>query len=91
MNGTLYRSWTSKTNQQNLLVFQYLAPSHKREELLQLAHDQPCSGHLGRNKTMERVQERFYWPGWVQDVEHYVTTCTICQEIKAKPHSMQTT
>jgi hypothetical protein len=60
INGTLYRSWTSKVNQQNVLVFQYIVPTHKREEAMKLAHNHQCSGHLGRNKTEDRIQERFF-------------------------------
>ena len=91
INGTLYRSWTSKTNCQNNLVFQYLVPAQQREQLLIHAHDHVLSGHLRRNKTMDRIQERFYWPGWSQDIEKYVLTCEECQKIKAKLKSTKTT
>jgi hypothetical protein len=32
-----------------------------QEELLQLAHDGPLGGHLGRDKTLERLQRCYYW------------------------------
>lgn len=32
-------------------------------------------GHLGQEKTTERVKKRFYWPGYAQDVRNWYQTC----------------
>ena len=45
-------------------------------------HDDPAAGHLGRDKTVERVKLRFYWEGmdgWIAD---YVKSCVKCQRVK---------
>ena len=34
-----------------------------KTEILHECHDTPLSGHLGKDKTMEQVKRRFYWPG----------------------------
>jgi hypothetical protein len=43
-------------------------------------HD--ASGHLGKDKTMEQVKRRFYWPGMDETVRRYVTSCDACQRNK---------
>ena len=36
-------------------------------------------GHLGRDKTYDRISERYYWKSLFLDVSDYVKTCRICQ------------
>ena len=50
-----------------------------------MAHDIPLAGHLGVNKTNERILAHFFWPGIRQTVAEYCKTCTICQ-IVGKPN-----
>jgi hypothetical protein len=50
--------------------------------LLGEAHDAPASGHLGRDKTYERLSRYFYWPKMYQVVADYCNTCESCQAAK---------
>jgi len=43
-------------------VSQLLVPK-SREMIFQAAHHSPMAGHLGCDKTRERIMARFYWPG----------------------------
>ena len=36
-------------------------------------------GHFGRDKTLSKIAERFYWKTMWKDVEEYVRTCPTCQ------------
>ena len=36
-------------------------------------------GHLGRDKTYDKIFERFYWKNLWNDVKEYIRTCTVCQ------------
>lgn len=38
-----------------------------------------AGGHLARDKTYEKIAERFYWKALWNDVEHYIRTCEACQ------------
>ncbi|CAF1363453.1 unnamed protein product [Didymodactylos carnosus] len=67
----------------NLSPHLLVIPKSKRTELLQLAHDHPISGHLGRRKTLHRLSLRFHWDGMTRDVAHYVRSCDLCQRFKA--------
>lgn len=53
-----------------------------RTKLLEQAHDAPASGHLGRDKTSERLSRYFYWPRLWEDVAEFVKTCETCQAVK---------
>ena len=50
--------------------------------ILHECHDVPTAGHLGKDKTMEQVKRRFYWPRMDADVLRYVRTCDACQRNK---------
>ena len=53
-----------------------------RTRLLHECHDAPTAGHLGKDKTLEQVKRRFYWPGMDADILQYVRTCDACQRNK---------
>jgi hypothetical protein len=53
-----------------------------RTRLLQECHDTPLAGHLGKEKTIELVKRRFYWPGMDADITRYVISCDACQRNK---------
>ena len=43
-----------------------------------IAHNSPCSGHLGKDKTLERLQSRFFAPGLTVFVHAMVQNCVPC-------------
>jgi hypothetical protein len=58
------------------------AGSALRTRVLHETHDAPTAGHLGKDKTLEQVKRRFYWPGMDADVLKYVRSCDACQRNK---------
>ena len=50
-----------------------------------MAHETPLSGHLGINKTYQKIINHFYWPGVRKDVVEFCNTCHTCQVI-GKPN-----
>ena len=38
------------------------------------------AGHLGRDKTVQKVTERFYWKTVWTDVHHLIRECLVCQQ-----------
>ena len=60
-----------------------------KQQLLHDYHDAPISGHLGRDKTLERIRRSYYWPGMKRDVEEYVSTCERCQRNKGSNQKPQ--
>ena len=50
-------------------------------------HEGMASGHLGQDKTLHRLKERFYWPGHYNDVRDWCQTCATCASRKMPTHS----
>ena len=65
---------------------QIYVPFNKKimTSILEDAHDIPISGHVGVNKTIEKVSRKFYWPKMHKHINHYVSTCMKCQENKSR-------
>ena len=68
---------------------QLVVPPSLRHEILVGGHDDPLAGHLGVNKTYEKLRERYYWPKMFADVQFWCTSCTHCQ-MKKSPKQRQT-
>lgn len=58
-----------------------VVPSELCKMILHLGHTIPWSGHLGQQKTYERISQRFYWTKLYQDVQEYYKTCSECQRV----------
>jgi hypothetical protein len=55
--------------------------------IMQECHDSSTGGHLGKEKTIEQVKRRFYWPGMDALIQKYVTSCDSCQRNKPSQQS----
>lgn len=82
-NTVLMRSWNARLSRDENsddwnVVHQIVVPSKFRQHILSLAHDHLWSGHLGINKTYNRVLQHFFWPGLKADVSRYCKSCHVC-------------
>ena len=57
---------------------QVILPSSLVPTVLRQLHNN--GGHLGVHKTLEKVKERYYWPGYEQDVKTWTRECEQCQQ-----------
>ena len=80
-NGVLYRRW--ETDDGHGMRLQLVLPRSMVSEVLSALHDAPSAGHLGVNKTLERVRERFYWYGQQHDIEDWCQQCEKCSRRKS--------
>ena len=61
--GILYRKWYPQGQVPgSQSVLQIVIPLQLRQRVLQSLHNSPSGGHVGRNKTLGRVHQWFYWP-----------------------------
>ncbi|XP_077531344.1 uncharacterized protein LOC144143472 [Haemaphysalis longicornis] len=67
-DNLLYRRFTEKSGRE---VRQLVVPIGHRPTVLKTAHDGIMAGHLGVEKTKDRILEDFYWPGITADVKRY--------------------
>ena len=49
------------------------------ESLLFMLHSHPTGGHLGIEKVVEKVREKYYWPQFFEDIKIYISTYDSCQ------------
>ncbi|KAK3272047.1 hypothetical protein CYMTET_19636 [Cymbomonas tetramitiformis] len=55
-----------------------------REIVMYEAHEPPTAGHVGREKTLERVLRRFWWKNAADHVGKWVSSCATCQAIRPR-------
>ena len=48
-------------------------------------HAGALEGHLGVDKTVSKIRERFYWPGMYHAVNQWIRTCPSCATRKSGP------
>ncbi len=63
--------------------FRIWIPKSLTEKTISFFHDNVSSGHVGRNKTYQRLENRVFWNGMAKDVGAYIRKCEACS--KAKP------
>ncbi|KAG1940743.1 interleukin-1 receptor accessory protein-like 1-A [Pimephales promelas] len=78
-NNLLYR----KVEKNGTEVKQLVLPREYVPMVLRSLHDE--SGHLGMDKTIEFIRNRFYWPKMGVEVEKYIKNCGRCITRKALP------
>ena len=82
-DGALKRRFEDTQTQSSWL--QLVIPHSLREEILQELHAGVLGGHLGEDKTLLKIRERFYWPGLQLSVRDWCHTCEPCVTRKTAP------
>ena len=54
------------------------------QQILKECHDVPTAGYPGRDITIRRVSESYFWPRMRKDVAKYVKNCKVCQQHKVE-------
>ena len=74
----------------NRARLQLVLPTEFRHKAMAGCHDQ--IGHLGQNRVLELLRDRFYWPGMHMDVASYINSCPRCIRRKFQPlHNIEAT
>lgn len=56
-----------------------VVPKSLRKQVWKVAHESPLSGHLGINKTKEKISQHFCWPKDYKDIQTWCKACPTCQ------------
>ena len=72
------------------VVNQFVMPRQFRKRTVLVCYED--YGHLGMDRVLILLQERFYWPKMSDDVRLYIRTCDHCTRFKQEPkkEKMQT-
>ncbi|KAG7301949.1 hypothetical protein JYU34_013391 [Plutella xylostella] len=84
-DGKLYKKITNHLYGMKLEEYsewKLCVPREETLEILEQNHDDPSAGHLGVKKTLNRIAQRYTWPGMYKDVTRYVGRCEACQRHK---------
>ena len=72
------------TNGRLAYLQQVVTPSLVTEITTSL-HNSLTAAHLGAYKTLEKIRQRYYWPGFKTDVKHHILRCDKCQKRSGPP------
>ena len=60
----------------------YVMPKNEIDLTIAELHSKETAGHLGIDKTLEKVKSRFFWINLSRDVKKFVRECHGCQKVK---------
>lgn len=78
-NGTLQRLYEDPPAKKTW--YQLVLPFSLRQEAMRAG---VISDHLGEQKTLEQLKQRFYWPAMSDDVKHWCQICPVCATCKTE-------
>ena len=58
--------------------------------IMTLMHDHPTAGHPGRDETIRKTKEKYWWPRMKEWIADYVKGCATCQQNKILTHQQKT-
>ena len=79
--GILHRK--SQVGNNSRARLQLVLPIEYRHKAMAGCHDQ--IGHLGQDRVLELLRDRFYRPGMHMDVASYINSCLRCIRRKSQP------
>ena len=86
LQNKLYHVYQNRTKNKvstDPFIHQLVVPKCLRKDLLFSYHDSPLAGcHLGFQRVYQSLRMKYYWKGLYNDTYLYVTSCSVCQEMK---------
>ena len=79
-NGVLYRARIDPDTGKK--VYQLVLPVSERGRAMEGLHDD--LGHLGRDRTLDLLRARFFWPRMAEDVKTKLQRCLPCLKRKSQ-------
>ena len=66
---------------------QQIIPPALVSEIFTSLHNSATAGHLGTYRTKEKIRQRYYWPGFKEDVKKHIRCCHRCQKRAGPPRT----
>ncbi|CAF1124367.1 unnamed protein product, partial [Didymodactylos carnosus] len=52
-----------------------------RADIIKIYHDTRGNGaHFGRDRTISKIKQRYFWPSMIQDIKNHVQSCLLCAQ-----------
>lgn len=83
-DGILYHIWVPQEGRQKEEIRRQVAlPLGWKYKALEECHDSNMTGgHLGFNKTYNKIRERYWWKNMYSETKNWIDTCKICAQKK---------
>ena len=65
-----------------------VVPAALRRSVMDAFHTSPLGAHMGRNRLLAALANRFTWPRMGSDVREYVSSCLVCARTKSAQAGM---
>ncbi|CAF4553333.1 unnamed protein product, partial [Rotaria sp. Silwood2] len=63
----------------------YVPQGDLRRTILQIYHDTAANGaHFGRDKTIHKIKQRYFWPSMYKDIDNYIKSCIPCAQFNPR-------
>ena len=57
-----------------------------RSDIIKIYHDTAANGaHFGRDRTIQKIQHRYYWSNMISDIRNHMRSCPPCLENNPLP------
>ncbi|KAL5460547.1 hypothetical protein EMCRGX_G033999 [Ephydatia muelleri] len=83
IDGTLFRALTSKKKDTETLCC-VIKDATARKQIFEGCHRGLAGDHTGRDKTLAKITQQYFWPDITNDVKEWVECCDVCQRTKQK-------
>ena len=83
--GLLYRKLRLKNRDKD--TYQFVVSTEFRQTALSLVHEN--FGHLGIDRSMVFMIDRFFWPKMSDEIRQYIQNCERCIRFKQQPHQAE--
>ncbi|MES9881588.1 MAG: RNase H-like domain-containing protein [Sedimenticola sp.] len=80
IDNILYRH---ATDQNAIQLLQIVMPSHLTQSLLEGNHSCATGGHLGSEKTQQKIQLKYFWYGMPSQIKKWCQGCKECAAAKS--------
>ena len=70
-------------------VERIMVPQSMIRQVLHVYHQSPKGGHLGRDKTLERLKCIYFWNNMNKDIREYIQSCVSCIKRKTPEPKLQ--
>jgi hypothetical protein len=78
----------SKANKETAVLF---TPYSMQRQIISNAHGKPLTGHWAVERTVQRIENSYFWPTLTKDVTEFIRRCTNCQKAARPPQPVELT
>ena len=78
-DGILFRKFEPTNGR--LAYLQQIVPPSLVTEINTSLHNSLTAAHFGAYKTLKKIRQRYFWPGFKKDVKHHILRCDKCHKL----------